>query len=984
MTRKEEKLAYSGWKQLTQNCSAKGEGRFPIPAYSEFMPPPRFGCRPYRGILDRLFFSEEDPAGWPVTELEEALEIRPGMENIAQQVLTALLHLAKGEPAEGLARNKLANNPYWPPDLAERSGQLKQERFVIILPLALSRTQDDKGRIRWTFFGGSEQGPSRPFWKGFFDSAGKEISQEKTTAFIGNLLGKVYGEPAENLKDLFQAGFRLLALKEDAQRDHLPSWTASFLWRSGMPLAGMKYLLSFEPFGQLPPEVKEAYLAERLHLLPFPGSLLFWGVPGYHQLQQELPMAGQIPLLHLVERHEAPHGLRVPQSGWIYEPRPGQPFPPSEYGPIRSTFKRTHRWARVHRHENELDITPREDKILHVLFGTQPDELNLYGKPMAQNSQVWTQDYRLVLDGPKAAREEVQEAIHTIKQGGLFGYRFFYPPMGVGDYQVYWHRPVMACLSREGKAPSILFDAPLGYLTAYPSENPDLNHPVELWPRVLNREIQQTLLELLKDHPHESPTLHRISNLLTGWRLFRKSRVQRSFARQLLRLPRDKRFDDWLDSLPAAVGNGPQGKKLVGQLRGIVEPNKNPLSRKKEEGLPPSLTYESTALRGFEVRYWKDIEALSTGRYLNQSNSDCILDRITQSKLKHNQRDLEKLGDFLLSYYRRVVAGHGLKGKARVGDLPFKWRTVFDFEWWGGWMADQEGRAEERNLMVIIPGRDRRRAVIMADHYDTAYMENVYYRDQGGSGARLSAPGADDNHSATAALMRAAPILCELSREGLLGCDVWLVHLTGEEFPADCLGARHLCQQLVEGTLKLRLADGRWEDLSKVRVQGVFVLDMIAHNNDHERDVFQVSPGTGAEGLWLAYQAHLANEAWNASALIWNQHPSRRGCGRGRRIRNKESIPPLALHPQLEGQVRLPRDPRSTLYNTDGQIFSDSGIPVVLFMENYDLHRQGYHDTHDTMENIDLDYGSALAAIAIEAVARAATEKPILPRRGQK
>ena len=69
-------------------------------------------------------------------------------------------------------------------------------------------------------------------------------------------------------------------------------------------------------------------------------------------------------------------------------------------------------------------------------------------------------------------------------------------------------------------------------------------------------------------------------------------------------------------------------------------------------------------------------------------------------------------------------------------------------------------------------------------------------------------------------------------------------------------------------------------------------------------------------------------------------------------------------------------DPRSTLYNTDGQIFSDAGIPVVLFMENYDINREGYHDTHDTMANIDLDYGSAVAAIAIEAVARAATEKP--------
>ena len=68
-------------------------------------------------------------------------------------------------------------------------------------------------------------------------------------------------------------------------------------------------------------------------------------------------------------------------------------------------------------------------------------------------------------------------------------------------------------------------------------------------------------------------------------------------------------------------------------------------------------------------------------------------------------------------------------------------------------------------------------------------------------------------------------------------------------------------------------------------------------------------------------------------------------------------------------------DPHSTLYNTDGQIFSDAGIPVVLFMENYDINRAGYHDTKDTMGNIDLDYGSALVAIAIETVARAANQK---------
>jgi hypothetical protein len=102
---------------------------------------------------------------------------------------------------------------------------------------------------------------------------------------------------------------------------------------------------------------------------------------------------------------------------------------------------------------------------------------------------------------------------------------------------------------------------------------------------------------------------------------------------------------------------------------------------------------------------------------------------------------------------------------------------------------------------------------------------------------------------------------------------------------------------------------------------------------------------------------------------------SRRGRERGRRSSDGRTIPDVALYPHLHGEVRPPYEPRSTLYNTDGQIFSDAGIPVVLFMENYDINRCGYHDSHDTMENIDLDYGAAVAAIAIETVARAATEK---------
>src|SRR4029077_2471135 len=95
-----------------------------------------------------------------------------------------------------------------------------------------------------------------------------------------------------------------------------------------------------------------------------------------------------------------------------------------------------------------------------------------------------------------------------------------------------------------------------------------------------------------------------------------------------------------------------------------------------------------------------------------------------------------------------------------------------------------------------------------------------------------------------------------------------------------------------------------------------------------------------------------------------------------RRSRDLHTMPPVARFLPLQGQVRPHYDPRSTLFNTDGQGFSDIGVPVVLFMENYDINRVGYHDTHDNMTLINLDYGAALAAITIESVARAAVEEP--------
>lgn len=961
-----------GWKHLIASCRFAEEGKFPIEAYSEFMPPVWIGCKPYREECTG-FFSPEDLEGWPVTEFEEAFQLRPGLEIIGRQILNDLTHAARGEATERLSRNQLAGNPYWPPELAGRFKTLQHERFVVILPLALSITQDDKGRKRWTFFGGSEQGPARPFWKSYAGVSDKKAAAAEATGFIRSLLNAVYGEVLENPGDLRQAGFRVLQRDKEPQDGLLPSWTSSLLWRRGMPLEGVKYLLSFEPFEALAEPVKHAYLDGSLNLLPFPGSLAFWGAPGYVQLQSELATAVQIPLQHMAERHEAPYGLRVPQSGWFHVPSPDHPAPHGDFGPVRHMFRRTHRWERVHLHEDDLAKPGREDHVLHVLFSTAPDDIGLYGKPMARNCHIWTQDHRLLLDGPHATRRQIQDALGRIEQGGMFGYRFQYPAMCVGAYEVYWHRPLVAYLSVDSNEPVILPDAPRGYLTAYRGSRVNRSRAVELWPRLLRRDAQTMAAEAFKDRRHEHKTINRIFNLLKAREDFHTRRLPLSFARRVMMLPSHRTLEHFLETLPQADGKGHGALTLQTHLRDCIEPKERKLQAAKGKRVPEFLTFDRTARRSFEVQYWKDMCLLSAGQFINKANPDCVSDPLTQKKLKHHQRDLEPLGDYLLDHYRRVASAKGLARRALVGDLPFKWATDFDFEWMGGWARNQKGSGEERDLMMVIPGRDRRRAVILADHYDTAYMEDLYYKEQGGSGVRLAAAGADDNHSATATLMQAAPIFCDLSRRGKLGCDIWLVHLTGEEYPSDCMGARHLCQALVEGTLRLRLQGSRQRDLSNVQVQGVFVMDMIAHNNDNDPDVFQISPGEGEQALRLAYQAHLANETWNACTRFWNRRSSRRGRSRGRRSPDKDIVPAIARHPVLDGQIRLPRDPQSTVFNTDARIFSDAGVPVVLIMENYDINRKGYHDTHDTMENIDLDYGSAVAAIAIEAAARAAT-----------
>src|SRR5258708_7408755 len=319
-----------GWKQLLAGWPwFRGQGHFPIAAYSEFMPPPRLIRKPY-GTVNPMLFAEDDPWGWPITEYEEAFMLRPGLEKIAKQVVGALVRLGQGQAAHGISQGKLSDNPYWPPELAEHAGKLAHEHYVVLLPLSLSLTQDDKARVRWTLFGTSEQGPARAFWKSFSSAPKKALAEEQALAFFRRLLETVYREPAEKLANLRQAGFRILnqdrkPLVPFWRQGPLPRWTAPYLWTRGQSIRGVKYLLTFHPFGQLPVAVQRAYLAGELHLLPFPGSLFFWGARRYLELERELPAASQIPLLHALARHEGPAGIRIPQSGWLHEAHADQP-----------------------------------------------------------------------------------------------------------------------------------------------------------------------------------------------------------------------------------------------------------------------------------------------------------------------------------------------------------------------------------------------------------------------------------------------------------------------------------------------------------------------------------------------------------------------------------------------------------------------------------------------------------------------------------
>jgi len=85
----------TGWEKMLQGYPwFNGKNRFTLPAYSEFMPPPRFGRSPY-GEFDTEHSVQNDPFGWYVSEIEEELQLKPGLTLLANEILKQIVELGE-------------------------------------------------------------------------------------------------------------------------------------------------------------------------------------------------------------------------------------------------------------------------------------------------------------------------------------------------------------------------------------------------------------------------------------------------------------------------------------------------------------------------------------------------------------------------------------------------------------------------------------------------------------------------------------------------------------------------------------------------------------------------------------------------------------------------------------------------------------------------------------------------------------------------
>jgi hypothetical protein len=304
-----------GWSVLAREPTGWDDGAPPpVPAYSEFLPAPLVARKPTGAWTDEVRI-EGDEHGWRIPAREAMRELTPGLAAVAAALAPRLIALAAGvDRVPGLSRDLLDGNPYLPP------APLPGPPALAVVGLALTRTQDDKGRVRWTLLGGSERGPAAAWWAGLFTAPGRAVAATSAATRLAALAGVA----ATTVAGLARAGVRILPIGDRPSGDGAPWFgdDAALIPPSLAPLivdgagaARARVIVTFRPWAALPPAVQAAAATGAVRLAPAPASLVFAGHRGYRRLAAQLDAAMQLPLLRALPEGLA--GLRVPPSGWI-------------------------------------------------------------------------------------------------------------------------------------------------------------------------------------------------------------------------------------------------------------------------------------------------------------------------------------------------------------------------------------------------------------------------------------------------------------------------------------------------------------------------------------------------------------------------------------------------------------------------------------------------------------------------------------------
>lgn len=275
-------------------------------------------------------------------------------------------------------------------------------------------------------------------------------------------------------------------------------------------------------------------------------------------------------------------------------------------------------------------------------------------------------------------------------------------------------------------------------------------------------------------------------------------------------------------------------------------------------------------------------------------------DKIFFKKKNNAEKDnqLQAVVDYLDGRYK----GLGIKTRRQ----EFSWRGT-----------------RHANLVAVIRGTDPMLApLVVADHIDTGFCEDIFDK----TGNRVSSAGADDDASATAAMLRGAKILIDAK----LPRDIWLVHFTGSEYPADSLGARRFVSAMLS---------------EKGDLAGVVLLESLG-THDKAAGTIRIDAGDAPGSLGLA---KISADA--------------------------------AKDEGLEPSIKTRFGAKNALSDTDGAVFSEAGYPVICIRGDSEVMTgpSGVPRQYstDTAKNIDWGYAVSAAKAAIETAARLASESNI-------